>query len=355
MFSRGHLDHATAVLFRELEPPVQGQFLDLGCGYGAIGLAIARAVPLATVTAVDVNERALLLANENAARWDSTRGSSPRCRSRLPSDMTFDEIWSNPPIRIGKAALHELLLTWLPRLRPDGRAVMVVGKNLGADSLQRWLGEQGWPDDAAGQRQGVPGAGDASRLRRWPQSSSLSICAMSVVGVGVDREDRQDAHDQSGRLSSISCARSQACWAPTGPRRTYVALVLVLVVGVDLDHPGLRPVVGEVLERGVGVVRGVLGDGVDEAHVNSVRVGWSGRVHRGTPAVAAGAPVCARCWVGTRSGPALVGPGGRRDVRGVVRSCRLCVEAPVHGRTWCSCAHSMPGGRGVRRSPAPSA
>ena len=67
VFSRGHLDHATAVLFRETEPPVAGQFLDLGCGYGVIGLAIARAVPLASVTGVDVNERALLLANENAA------------------------------------------------------------------------------------------------------------------------------------------------------------------------------------------------------------------------------------------------------------------------------------------------
>jgi 16S rRNA G1207 methylase RsmC len=145
VFSRGHLDHATAMLFRELEPPVQGQFLDLGCGYGAIGLAIARAVPLATVTGVDVNERALLLANENARAL----GLGPRfvaaLPEQIPSDMTFDEIWSNPPIRIGKKALHELLLTWLPRLRPDGRAVMVVGKFLGADSLQRWLTEQGWP------------------------------------------------------------------------------------------------------------------------------------------------------------------------------------------------------------------
>ena len=62
-------------------------------------------------------------------------------------DATYDEIWSNPPIRIGKQALHELLLTWLPRLAPGGRAVMVVGKNLGADSLQRWLGEQGYPTE----------------------------------------------------------------------------------------------------------------------------------------------------------------------------------------------------------------
>jgi len=145
VFSRGHLDHATAVLFRELEPPVQGQFLDLGCGYGAIGLAIARAVPLATVTAVDVNERALLLANENAKSLGLDSRFVAALPEQIPSDMTFDEIWSNPPIRIGKAALHELLLQWLPRLRPDGRAVMVVGKNLGADSLQRWLGDQGWP------------------------------------------------------------------------------------------------------------------------------------------------------------------------------------------------------------------
>lgn len=145
VFSRGHLDHATAVLFRELEAPVQGQFLDLGCGYGAIGLAIARAVPLATVTAVDVNERALLLANENAKSMGLDSRFVAALPEQIPSDMTFDEIWSNPPIRIGKAALHELLLQWLPRLRPEGRAVMVVGKNLGADSLQRWLGEQGWP------------------------------------------------------------------------------------------------------------------------------------------------------------------------------------------------------------------
>ena len=164
VFSRGHLDHATAVLFRELEPPVQGQFLDLGCGYGVIGLAIAAAVPLANVTAVDVNERALLLANENA-HAAGVDGRFVACRpDQVPPDATYDEIWSNPPIRIGKQALHELLLTWLPRLRPEGRMVMVVGKNLGADSLQRWLGEQGWPTTRLASAQGVPGAGDPARL-----------------------------------------------------------------------------------------------------------------------------------------------------------------------------------------------
>jgi 16S rRNA G1207 methylase RsmC len=144
VYSRGRLDVGTAVLFRETEPPAAGKVLDLGCGYGVIGLAIARA-GAATVTGVDVNERAVLLANENAAAL----GLADRFRAVTPdgvdADATYDEIWSNPPIRIGKQALHELLLTWRPRLEPGGRAVMVVGKNLGADSLQRWLGEQGYP------------------------------------------------------------------------------------------------------------------------------------------------------------------------------------------------------------------
>ena len=145
VFSRGHLDHATAVLFRETQPPAQGQFLDLGCGYGVIGLALAKAVPLANVTGVDVNERAIALANENA-RSLGLEGRFVACLPEaVPADATYDEIWSNPPIRIGKSALHDLLLTWLPRLAPGGRAVLVVGKNLGADSLQRWLGEQGYP------------------------------------------------------------------------------------------------------------------------------------------------------------------------------------------------------------------
>lgn len=145
VFSRGHLDHATAVLLREMEPPVQGHFLDLGCGYGVIGLAIATAVPLASVIGVDVNERAILLANDNARAAGLDNRFVACTADQVPSDQFFDEIWSNPPVRIGKEALHELLLTWLPRLAPEGRAIMVMGKFLGADSLQRWLTEQGWP------------------------------------------------------------------------------------------------------------------------------------------------------------------------------------------------------------------
>jgi 16S rRNA (guanine1207-N2)-methyltransferase len=147
VFAQGRLDVGTAVLFREISPPSGGRILDLGCGYGVIGLAIASVVPSAVVTGVDVNERAVLLANENAAALGLTDRFTASTPSGVPPDETYDELWSNPPIRIGKAALHELLLTWLPRLVPGGRAVLVVGKNLGADSLQRWLGEQGFPTE----------------------------------------------------------------------------------------------------------------------------------------------------------------------------------------------------------------
>jgi 16S rRNA (guanine1207-N2)-methyltransferase len=145
VFARGRLDPGTAVLFRETSPPTARRYLDLGCGYGVIALALATAVPGSVVRAVDVNERALLLARENARALvlaDRVEVATPEA---VPVDETYDEIWSNPPIRIGKQALHELLLAWLPRLRPGGRAVLVVGKNLGADSLQRWLDEQGCP------------------------------------------------------------------------------------------------------------------------------------------------------------------------------------------------------------------
>lgn len=145
VFAQGRLDIGTAVLLRETSPPPAGRILDLGCGYGAIGLAIARAVPGATVTGVDVNERAVLLANENATSLGLGERFAALTPDSVPAGATYDELWSNPPIRIGKEALHELLLTWLARLVPGGRAVMVVGKNLGGDSLQRWLDGQGHP------------------------------------------------------------------------------------------------------------------------------------------------------------------------------------------------------------------
>lgn len=153
-FSPRRLDPGTAFLLDAAPPPpAAGTFLDLGCGYGPIAVSLARRSPAARVVAVDVNERSRELCARNAA----TLGCD-NVEVHVPDDvdaaLRFDLIWSNPPIRIGKAALHELLLRWLDRLAPDGRAVLVVGRNLGADSLQRWLTEQGFPTERLASKRG---------------------------------------------------------------------------------------------------------------------------------------------------------------------------------------------------------
>lgn len=154
VFSHGHLDTGTSLLLREAPPaPTSGQLLDLGCGSGAIALALARRSPAATVWAVDVNRRALELTAANAERngIDNVRAVAP---DEVPDDVRFACIRSNPPIRIGKPALHDLLLRWLGRLAAGADAVLVVQKHLGADSLQRWLGEQGYTAQRIASRAG---------------------------------------------------------------------------------------------------------------------------------------------------------------------------------------------------------
>ena len=146
VFAGDGLDRGTAVLLRTFEPPTGSpRILDLGCGYGPIALGLAVHAPGVRVDAVDVNDRALDLCRDNARAL----GVADRVRTLRPEqvedDARYDAIWSNPPIRVGKEALHSLLLHWLPRLVPGGQARLVVGRNLGADTLQRWLGEQGYP------------------------------------------------------------------------------------------------------------------------------------------------------------------------------------------------------------------
>ena len=138
VFSADGLDLGTRVLLREAPPPPAGNLLDLGCGWGPLALTLGLLSPAAAVWAVDVNERALELTAENARRA-GLRGLRAVLPDGVPDDIRFDAIWSNPPIRIGKAALHELLLRWLPRLRPGAQAHLVVQRNLGADSLHAWL------------------------------------------------------------------------------------------------------------------------------------------------------------------------------------------------------------------------
>ena len=166
VFSPGRLDPGTRLLLEESPaPPAAGDLLDLGCGYAPVACVLAKRSPGATVWAVDVNERALELCarNARAAGLENVRCVTPGDAS-LPG--RFAAIWSNPPVRIGKDALHALLGHWLARLGPawpadpadpaasggsadpaasGGSAYLVVGRNLGADSLHRWLAGQGWP------------------------------------------------------------------------------------------------------------------------------------------------------------------------------------------------------------------
>lgn len=152
-FSPNRIDPGTAFLLSKAPPPPPtGRFLDLGCGYGPIAITLARRSPDAQVVAVDVNERSRSLTAENADRLGLSNVTV-----QAPDDVDdgpFDLLWSNPPIRIGKDALHELLLQWLARLAPDGTAVLVVNRHLGADSLQRWLTEQGFPTERLASRKG---------------------------------------------------------------------------------------------------------------------------------------------------------------------------------------------------------
>ena len=129
----------TAVLLAEAPaPPPTGNLLDLGSGWGPIALSLGLRSPGASIWAVDVNQRALSLARDNAKALgvNDFHAVTP---DEVPADIRFDAIWSNPPIRVGKAALHDLLRQWLVRLAPGGTAYLVVQKNLGSDSLQRWL------------------------------------------------------------------------------------------------------------------------------------------------------------------------------------------------------------------------
>lgn len=140
IFSPDRLDAGTAVLLANTPPPpAGGHFLDLGCGWGPIALSLALESPHATVWAVDVNERALDLVRRNAEEFGLPNVNAVRPED-VPEHVSFRTIRSNPPIRVGKNELHGMLEQWIPRLDERSDAWLVVQRNLGSDSLQRWLG-----------------------------------------------------------------------------------------------------------------------------------------------------------------------------------------------------------------------
>jgi 16S rRNA (guanine1207-N2)-methyltransferase len=153
VFAVREVDPGTRFLLKEAPPPPSsGTILDLGCGYGAIAVTLAKRAPDADVLGVDVNRRALELTAENARRTGvSVRVAHP---DDVEADMRLAAIYSNPPIRVGKAALHELLDRWLPLLGPGAHAYLVVLRHLGADSLAAWLEERGYTVTRLGSRRG---------------------------------------------------------------------------------------------------------------------------------------------------------------------------------------------------------
>lgn len=147
VFSTSRLDLGTAVLLKHApKPPKTGKLLDIGCGWGPITVALGLESPNAEIFAVDVNERALELTKLNAKnaglKHIHTALVDEALKENNASEFNdFDTIWSNPPIRVGKEILHDILLTWIPRLKVGGTAYLVVQKNLGSDSLITWLAE----------------------------------------------------------------------------------------------------------------------------------------------------------------------------------------------------------------------
>ena len=139
IFSPERVDAGTQVLLSSVPaPPPGGNLLDLGCGWGPIALTLASESSNATVWAVDVNERALDLVRRNATVMGLTNVNAVLPQD-VPDDVQFTTIWSNPPIRVGKNELHSMLQKWMPRLEQGSDAWLVVQKNLGSDSLHRWM------------------------------------------------------------------------------------------------------------------------------------------------------------------------------------------------------------------------
>lgn len=159
VFSGSRVDLGTRQLLAEApHAPAAGRFLDLGCGWGPLAIALGLEAPEAEVWAVDVNTRALDLTERNAkengcGNVTVLRGEDALVQTRENS-LTFDLIWSNPPVRIGKKAMREMLVDWLSLLSPEGAAYLVVQRNLGADSLIAWLNETGFPSGKIASKKG---------------------------------------------------------------------------------------------------------------------------------------------------------------------------------------------------------
>lgn len=138
VFSKGELDQGTQLLIDAL-PALHGAVLDLGSGWGAIGVSLAKANPDCRVTMADVNLRALGLCGENAARNGVTAECIESNGMEKLLDRTFDAVVTNPPIRAGKQVIYQMFADAAKVLTPEGALYLVIRKQQGAESCVKYL------------------------------------------------------------------------------------------------------------------------------------------------------------------------------------------------------------------------
>jgi len=213
VFSAAKVDLGTQVLLRTVagpdhQLPQAGVLVDLGCGWGALSLVMATLAPGAQVWAVDVNHRALELTRRNAQRAGlaNIKVATPDQASTLRPDV----IWSNPPIRVGKTNLHQLLDGWLSRLLPQGHADLVIQRHLGADSLAKWLTDQGYPTDRLASAKGY------RVLRCGPRAHpEMTLSRGGEPGQWANQTDHPASKTETSQASHRSETASQdpqGCW-----------------------------------------------------------------------------------------------------------------------------------------------
>ena len=139
VFSRGEVDTGTRVLLEALPEEMTGDILDLGCGWGVIGISIARKWPEARVTMADINNRALDLSRENAKRNRADVTCAESDGMEAFRGKQFDAVVTNPPIRAGKQVIYKMFADAAECLKPGGALYLVIRKQQGAESCMKYL------------------------------------------------------------------------------------------------------------------------------------------------------------------------------------------------------------------------
>lgn len=138
VFSRGELDAGTRILLAALPQAISGCILDLGCGWGPVGISVALENPESRVTFSDINLRALELAKQNAGKY-GVQGDFIHSDGFAAIDGVFDAVITNPPIRAGKQTIYQMFADSAAHLLPGGSLYLVIRKQQGAPSAQKYL------------------------------------------------------------------------------------------------------------------------------------------------------------------------------------------------------------------------